>query len=382
MIIKCTNCDGALIYDVHSKKMKCKYCNSLFEISKEYNAENNEESLECNVFSCTTCGAELSVNGVETSTFCAYCGQPTIIFARVSKMKKPDKIIPFEVTKEEAINSIKKRFNKGFFIPSEIKNFEVERMNGIYIPYWLFDVSYYDNQTLRGKSGKYYHNYYREAEAEFTNMTVDASANMNDESSQRLEPFYTNELYDFREEYLSGFYADAYDVRKDDLSRLAVSRCASLFDKEMIASVNASEVEITNSSPKVKVNGNRYAMLPAWFMTIRYDNKPYTMLVNGQTGKTVGAVPINKKKVLLTFLSIMAVLTPIAIMISIAMFNGLEFSTEPFEDFISLIFGFGVVIVGAIAYGLSCKDKLEKHISHTSAKEMYDFSKDRQKGDA
>ncbi len=66
-----------------------------------------EEIMECTIYSCTACGAELMVNEVETSTFCSYCGQPTIVFDRVTSTKKPQYILPFMVTKEEAVNLIR-----------------------------------------------------------------------------------------------------------------------------------------------------------------------------------------------------------------------------------------------------------------------------------
>lgn len=42
-------------------------------------------------------------------------------------------------------------------------------------------------------------------------------------------------------------------------------------------------------------------MLPVWFLMFRYKGDSYTMLVNGQTGKTVGAVPAEKKKLWIMF---------------------------------------------------------------------------------
>ena len=45
--------------------------------------------MECNIYKCTTCGAEVTINDAEAATFCAYCGQPTIVYSRVSSWAKP-----------------------------------------------------------------------------------------------------------------------------------------------------------------------------------------------------------------------------------------------------------------------------------------------------
>jgi len=36
-----------------------------------------------------------------------------------------------------------------------------------------------------------------------------------------------------------------------------------------------------------------------WILTTRYENKPYTFMMNGQTGKFVGSLPYDKTKAIL-----------------------------------------------------------------------------------
>ena len=50
-------------------------------------------------------------------------------------------------------------------------------------------------------------------------------------------------------------------------------------------SCNARSKSVVVSNPQIQIQKETYAMLPAWFMTFRYKENPYTMLVNGQTGK-------------------------------------------------------------------------------------------------
>ena len=201
MICKCPKCDGALEYNPAYDKMECPYCGSAFtthEVMAHQRLQDNavkmqpasannaagngweanpyaqqtenangavpqngaqntgtigQNTMECNIYTCTACGAELAVNGVEASTFCAYCGQPTIVFSRVSHELMPKWVLPFRIQKDQAVNGIREKLNKGIFVPREIKNFEVEKVRGIYVPYFLFDVYYYDWQRLRGTVG-------------------------------------------------------------------------------------------------------------------------------------------------------------------------------------------------------------------------------------
>lgn len=391
MKVNCPSCMASLIYDVTSGKMECKFCGCFFDLKDVADQEAKEreketaraqahiETMECSIYACTSCGAELSVNNVEAATFCAYCGQPTIVFSRVSQELKPKWIIPFKVSKEEAIAKIRARFGKGLFIPRDVKNFEVERVTGIYVPYWLLDTYYYDQQVIKGrvKMGKRSYTKYfrREADCEFTKLTLDASSNLNDESSQRLEPFDMRELKPFEVAYMSGYYGDCFDRSSKDLEGVAKQRCQDLFDIQMLATVKARDLKIEIRDPKFEVRNATYALFPAWFMTFRYQDKPYTMLINGQTGKLVGAVPFDKKKgvavLISTFFASAFVSVPACVGLS------LNFGeSENIVRVIVLLF-FGAIVLAKEAYRNFCRIKTNEKL--TSATQMSQFAHGRQK---
>ena len=350
MIYKCPNCNGALEYNPITDEMECEhcgggytmqemeagnqkqldyasqnasvaywneYCMSAAKVESEDHIEENNiyaepEMMECKIYTCTSCGAELSVNDTEVSTYCAYCGQPTIVYSRVSQEQMPKYILPFRITREQALDIVRERFGKGFLVPKEIKNFDVENVKGIYVPYFLFDAYYYDNQRITFSEGVGDKKKTRfvdfEAECEFKKISCDASKRLNDESTQRLEPFNLDELREFEPAYLSGFYADRYDLSARQLTNAVVRRCKDLFDAEMKRQVRNENAAVLKSKPKHTIRNSEYALLPVWFLTFRYKNEPYTMLVNGQTGKAVGAVPCNKAKAGILF-AIIAVVT-------------------------------------------------------------------------
>lgn len=377
MIIKCSNCSGALTYDIITGKMLCKHCGSTFLVDEFEDETNKESALECNVYTCTSCAAELMVNNREASTYCAYCGQPTIVFDHIDKMERPKKIIPFSVTRGDAIQSVRDRFSRGFFIPEELKNFEVERMTGIYVPFWLYSIKYYDKQKLLGKSGKQTNTYYREAETSFVNLTIDASANFANYSSQQLEPYNMYELKDFHPGYLSGFYADKYDQNSEVLSELAIVRCKKLFDEEVKKSINASSITIKESNPLSTLLSQTYAMLPAWFLTIRYKDEPYTILINGQTGKLTGAVPMKKQKIILVFIIIFILLALILVPLFYSIFSG-NYDSDSSDNLVELI---AAVLIITYGTGMKLLKSYKKHMRFTSSRQTEHYAGNRQKGE-
>lgn len=339
--------------------------------------DDEEETMECNIYTCTSCGAEVAINDVEASTFCSFCGQPTVVFNRIASQKKPKYIIPFSVTKERAISLIRERLNKGDYVPEAIKNFEIERVRGIYIPFWLYDIYYHDSQYLKGTvgSGKNSHTYYyfREADCDFTRLTLDASKQLNDESSQRLEPYETTNIKPFSLEYLSGFYADTYDVKTSQLDGLAIKRAREMFQDAVNNSIEAHDISVLKSDPEYKIQRTDYAMFPAWFLTFRYEDVPYTLLVNGQTEKIIGGIPYDRAKVSTTFAVLAVLITMIATVVMTALLKADD------EDAMKLLITILVLSVMGLIDGIHNLKKVKESTELTSLSATNDFVKNRGK---
>ncbi len=148
MIVRCLGCAGALRWDPTLQKLKCRHCENIYDVQAFDKDDSPKQSMKCSIYGCTACGAKLAVGEIEASTFCAYCGQPTVLYERVADILRPDQIIPFKVSKDEAEKSIRSKFAKGMFVPKRIKTFEVERISGIYVPFRVYNVEYKDTQVI------------------------------------------------------------------------------------------------------------------------------------------------------------------------------------------------------------------------------------------
>ncbi len=258
MIYKCPNCDAALTYNPSLHMMECDSCASFYEpeqvsyreeeVREEYEIKEDdaeafllenvyaedEEYMQLKIYRCSACGAELAVNDTEVSSFCAFCGQPTVIYDRVSKQRKPTYIIPFEYSKEQAVTIVRNRLRRtGGYVPKEIQNLDVlDKIRGIYVPYFLFHAEYYDIQEIQGQKDGASDSatFQLEAKCEFRQLPCDASSRIDDEISQRIEPFNMNGLKRFDPSYLSGFYADSFDLTAKQLTNVVKRRCEELFD--------------------------------------------------------------------------------------------------------------------------------------------------------
>ena len=205
MATLCRNCSHPLVFDPAKQKMYCSSCGSSFlpeEVeaeSKEYRQDLRAESMEsiyntkdkdlmdCYVYSCSECGGEIIINGTEASTTCVYCGNSNVVFSRIAKQKCPEFVMPFSITKEKAIELVHKKINSGLFIPKEIKNFSIDCIRGIYLPYWIINASYTNAAVIEGqvRSGKSTVTRYfgRAGKLKLTRFPIDASLALSDETS-------------------------------------------------------------------------------------------------------------------------------------------------------------------------------------------------------
>ncbi|MBQ7972583.1 MAG: hypothetical protein IJ291_03920 [Lachnospiraceae bacterium] len=414
MIYKCPNCNGALEYNPATDRMECEFCGNGFllaeieaaqqKVEHTYNQQSGErkvivngegsreirsgsaaqseepevdflaniDTMECNIYTCTSCGAELAVNDSEAATFCAYCGQPTVVFSRVSQELKPQSIVLFRINKEQAVNGIRERLKKSFFVPKEIKNFSVDKVRGIYIPNWVFDIHYYDMQhwEVTNSDNKTIKNFEREAECMLKGLTLDASKKLDDELSQRLEPFDVRTRKPFESGYLSGYYADKYDFDEDRMRTYAYWRAKQLFDAQIKETIPASNAQLKLSFPKRIIKNVEYTLLPVWFVTFRYNYENYTIAVNGQTGKVVGTVPYDKRKVGALFGGIAA---GVALFITILGLFLMQNISNVIPGIVLLIIS-GVLLFIAILK----MNKIKNAMTLTKAYETEEYVKERQ----
>ena len=130
-------------------------------------------------------------------------------------------------------------------------------------------------------------------------MPVDSSDAMPDATMDLMEPYDYKALESFKEEYMSGFFAERYN--QDALSGEPRAVAKAKQDAESILKQSISGYVGVNSELNNQVTLQRtdtnYALLPVWIYNYKYKNEDFRFYINGQTGKIIGKVPVAAKKV-------------------------------------------------------------------------------------
>lgn len=343
---KCPNCGGSLHFSGDSQQMRCPYCDSLFdvdEIVSHYAALDSEESrpewedVQTPLFSedeqaqlrsyvCPACGGEILTEDTTAAAFCPYCENPAIMPGQVSGGLKPDGVIPFRTSREDAQNAFLNLCKGKPLLPKFFaREHRVEKISGMYVPFWLYDCasdfqghyratrvhSWSDRDYIYTRTS-YYH-LARAADSEFSAIPMDASRKMDNTLMESIEPYDLTQMVDFETAYLSGFLADKYDVQPEEGHDRVKERVSASMNSMIAGTIMGySTVVPINTRLNVKQGKAKYVLLPVWMLHTRYQDKTYVFAMNGQTGRMTGTFPICPKRTALWFGGIWASVTAVA----------------------------------------------------------------------
>ncbi|MHC6201605.1 TFIIB-type zinc ribbon-containing protein [Breznakiellaceae bacterium SP9] len=326
---KCPNCSGAVTFDSGIQKMKCPYCDAEFEISAvvEYQKERaapaadkfgwagseggDWESGELDalaVNTCSSCGAEIVGDKNTVATVCPYCGNTHIVQAGLKGMLRPDYVIPFKLDKKAAKAALEKFQEKKRLLPKFFKQeSRVDSITAIYVPFWLFDadtaahIRYKATKVKHWSDSRYsytktsYYSCVRDGALGFKRVPVDGSEKMDDAYMDAIEPFDYTQMVDFSSAYLSGFLADKYDVDAEQSKLRANERIKKTVESEFRKTVSGyNSLTVESSSVQFSDGTVHYALFPVWMLNTKYLGVMYTFAMNGQTGKLIGKLPVDK----------------------------------------------------------------------------------------
>ena len=351
---KCPCCGGSLVFGQEQQQMKCPYCDNTFDLEtvREFNDSSaagdtrdfqweesktdgwsDEDQGHMRAFLCPACAGEIITDENTAATFCPYCGNPSILPGRVSGGLKPDGVIPFKTTKEDAKTAFLNLCKGKPLLPKYFtEEQQVEKITGIYVPFWLYDcradfTGSYNATRVHFWSDTNYNytktDHYllkRGAQASFSGIPMDGSSKMDDAFMESIEPFDYSDITGFDMAYLSGFYADKYDVPSENGQPRVRERVeTSMNDRIQETLLGYNTTIPTSRNINVQHSRAQYVLMPVWILNTRYKDRLYTFAMNGQTGKMTGTFPVSSKRCAAWFAGIMAAATIVVSLIQLMM---------------------------------------------------------------
>ncbi|MGN1133261.1 MAG: hypothetical protein ACI4RN_02280 [Oscillospiraceae bacterium] len=327
---KCPACGGTLEFNTKVQKMKCPYCDSEFDmdtlksLDEDLNKVNTQDDVNwkehedkewdssdqenLNTYVCKSCGGEIICDSTTSASSCPYCGNAVVMSNNLSGNMKPDYVIPFKLDKKAAKDALNKYVRSKKLVPKVFKDQNhIDEIKGLYVPFWLFDASvnadinYTATRISKWSDRTYdytrtdFYSISRGGTIAFDNVPVDGSSTMPDDLMESVEPFNFSEAVDFQTAYLAGYLADKYDVDAEQSIVRANERIKYSTEENFKNTVTGYATVTTNNSYINLLNGDsKYALYPVWILNTSWNGKNYLFAMNGQTGKMVGDLPLDK----------------------------------------------------------------------------------------
>ncbi len=326
----CPACGAPLRFDGGEGKLHCDSCGNKFEadVMRQVDQALNQaaqaseldwqrqatgewseaEQAALKSYTCSSCGAEIVADETTAATECVYCGSASIMPGQISGSFRPDAVLPFAKVKQDAQNAYRNLIKGKPLLPKLFASENrIEKITGVYVPFWKFgcdadaDITYRAERKSSYRSGDYmitdtdHFLVLRGGEIGFGNVPVDGSSKFDDAMMEAIEPFDSHGEVEFSTAYLPGYQAERYDVASEDAKPRADERIRQSITDVFRGTVNGYSSVITQSSSIRLQHGDvRNVMMPVWMLNTRWKDKTYTFAMNGQTGKIVGNLPVDK----------------------------------------------------------------------------------------
>ena len=331
IIFKCPSCGSSLTYQPGQDSLQCPYCGNTVSGAemKELAAKLQEQAAPASEqaqqapqseqahyrsYHCQMCGAEIVTDETTAATSCYYCHSPVVLSDRLSGEFLPDGVIPFQLDHQRAEEAFSRYLKSHHFVDRRFFSKEQrERLSGVYYPYWLGDFEGEGQLDGTGSTSSVSHQgqyivtttdhfkVHREGKLRFSNMVRKALAKQDRLLSDGIHPYELNRIEPFSSAYLSGFLAEKRDVPQEEAQQDMIKEAQNYVPTLMKQNSRFADL---NGNVSGRLSGRlRYVLLPAWVLTYRAaassKGEPFFYLMNGQSGRVCGKLPVARGKLTL-----------------------------------------------------------------------------------
>jgi len=230
---------------------------------------------------------------------------------------KPQGVVPFDLTEDQARSAMVKWMGSLWFAPSKLLEYarKGRAMNGIYVPFWTFDAATRSRYT--GQRGEHYTesrtvtvnvNGRPEQRTEqvtktrwypasgrvardFDDVLVMAATSLPKHLGDGLQPWKLQALQPFAPDFLAGFQAEGYTVPLARGHEEAQAIMRGVIEQDVRRDIGGDVQQISTLDTDHSDETFRHILLPVWMAAYKYNGRTYRFLVNGQTGEVQGERP-------------------------------------------------------------------------------------------
>ena len=319
---KCPNCDGGMVFSPDNQQFLCEYCGTVLTMpeaeavanqadspAKEPQEPTQPDEFGAQGYSCPSCGAEVFTDDSTAATFCFYCHNPVILSGRLDGALRPDNVVPFAVSREQAEQKFLSWCKSKWFIRKDFySTVQMEKLVGVYFPYWMADTDCESHMEATAQELRVWragdteytetstYRLERAGRLRFAQMTFPGIQRPDMALADSAGPFDCGNMQDFSMPYLSGFQAEKRGIESQALEEEMRRQVGEYAQTLLRDTIHRSGVTVNSCTTNITGSQWRYLLLPVWMMTCRYGSSIYYFALNGQSGKISGRLPVSPQR--------------------------------------------------------------------------------------
>jgi DNA-directed RNA polymerase subunit RPC12/RpoP len=381
---KCPQCQATTAYSVADGGLRCAHCGYYEPPAKpivgkgaqefEFTVETMAVASQAHGWGetrqelqCQNCNARATLPPGRLTYTCPFCGSNRVLQQDAPQdTLRPRFLIPFKIEADACGPIAQKWLGSSWMVPKSLKQSAVAGFTGIYLPYWTFDavtkaewraeVGHQETRRRYNSSTKSWESHtvtvWRWESGSvrkfFDDLLVPGTARLSHVLLSNLQNYDTQALVAYEPQYLAGFMAQAYDVQlekawEESREKMRAATCAACRGQ-------ASTSQIRNFSMTLDFSEEswRYVLAPVYMTVYQYEDQPYQVMINGQTGAIAGQRPVDWHKVWLVVGAIVAPGALLSLLGLIAILLGVLVPPALGAAAVLLVPGIILLIIGGI----------------------------------
>ncbi len=310
----CPVCGGHLTLDERLARVACRFCghsapydekkrsggDSLNMALIERKAQPRRWNVGARLVVCQQCGAEHTLPATKLSARCRFCGSANVLLGdALRSFVQPDALLPFRSTPEAIHAAVEQALKRpaqrlaNLFNTNRITSANLE---GVYIPYWFFDVVVDVTQTRSGFRGGNAFTDSMTWQDIASDVAIPAVQSPPPRFLAALPPFAMRDVVAYAPQWLAKYPAELYTLEFDKASLEARGIVAEMMRRKHQREVTVQtrdergveRPESTRTTTRIASMIFSLVLLPVWIATLtEVDGDVRLALVNDQSGKVV-----------------------------------------------------------------------------------------------
>jgi hypothetical protein len=311
--------------------------NDLAKALRELPDEARGWLAEKRTVQCQSCKAVSVFDPERVGQNCDFCGSPALIdYTEIKAPIRPQGLLPFKISEPQVREQIRRWYASKWLAPGKLKSRAlVDRVRGVYIPYWTFDAQavstweadagyyYYTTESYRDNQGRSQTRQVRHVRWEpasgvvrhfFDDEPVPGTHGVSRYLLGQIEPFRTAELVPYDTAFLSGFVVEHYQIVLLDAAQASQEQMKRKLYEMCSAAVPGDTQRNLQIHPTFSAQTFKHILVPVWLLSYLYGTTTYQVVVNGYDGRMAGQYPKSPWKI--AFLVLLAIIVFIIVMLA------------------------------------------------------------------